>query len=706
MKKNHTRVLLVILSILLAGCGSVSRAESTTSGEVDLSNHNFDQGEIFVLDNSWEFYWGQLLDSDEIELAAPDGAFPVPGSWSSIKLDNQSLPRDGFLTLHLKVKLPAGNNELALYIPSFNTAYKVWANGELLAKSGEVGESVSVSSPAGFGQKVEIKTESDTLDIVVQASSYEGVPGGPIDRFRLGSADAIATWDYQQTAIDFFVASACFLIGLFYLSLYILRRKERAYIWFALFAGLIALRNLFVGHEVIHLILPGLQWTFAIHMIFFTGQLATAFFVAFVDALYPEDGSPRVARTLVIAGSIAALSLFFTPPSVPFGPLGILYNGLAVASILYCAWVGVTAARRQRPGAFLLILSSLPLVLAIGVELLGSLRIIPPYNLAGFGVLGTIAAQTFTLLRIFTRSVAAVEALSIRLDHTNKAYYRFVPRELLQLIGKDDIVNVQLGDQSQREMTVLFADVRGFTSLSESMSPEKNFQFINQYLGKVSPIIREHNGFIDKYMGDGIMALFPGEPVHALLAAVGMCRSLNELNAERTARGEAEIRIGVGLHLGKLMLGTVGESERMDGTVIADAVNTASRLESISKRYKVTIIISEQTLEAIPNRADYGIRTLGKIRVKGKVDPTVIYEVFDGDKDETANLKRETKLKFESALGLYQAGNFKEAAHAFKQVADSNPTDGTAVNYAQWSQAFVSKGAPENWDGVDTLTEK
>ncbi len=706
--KKQLALLILTLSIFLTACSSTSMSMTAADGQLDLTHYDFDRQGLVSLDGDWNLFWDKLLTPADFSAAATpatDGLYTLPGSWSNIQFNEQALPRDGHLTMRLLVRLPTEVHSLGLYVPSFNTAYKVWVNGQLVASSGQVGVNAAQSQAAGYGQTVKFTTEHDTLDIIVQAANYEGVPGGPIDRFRLGPALAVTTWDYQQVALDLFVASTCFVIGVYYLSLYLLRRKEEAFIWFALFSLLIALRALLVGREVIHLLWTQVSWSLSLQLIFFTGQLSAAFFMAFVSALYPQDGWRWAGRFALASGGLIAASILLTPPSILFGPLNILYNGLVAAPIIYCAVVGLRAVRNQRPGASLLIFSSVPLILGIVIEVLGSLRIIPLYSLAGLGVLGTIAAQTLTLLRNFTQTFAAVEALSERLDLTNKAYYRFVPRELLRLIGKDDIVAVELGDQSERAMTILFSDVRGFTSLSESMSPEENFRFINQYLGNVSPIIREHHGFIDKYMGDGIMALFPEKPEDALRAAIGMCRSLSDLNAQRTQRNEAPIRIGIGLHLGNLMLGTVGEPERMDGTVIADAVNIASRLESLSKQYMATVIVSAQTLKTIEKWDTFGIRALGKIRVKGKADVTTIYEVFDGDPQPIAQLKQKTLGQFESAVNLYQTGKFTEAAEQFRQVVESNPADKTAASYVERSTAAINSILTE-WDGIETLTEK
>jgi len=179
-------------------------------------------------------------------------------------------------------------------------------------------------------------------------------------------------------------------------------------------------------------------------------------------------------------------------------------------------------------------------------------------------------------------------------------------------------------------MTVLFSDIRSFTTLSEKMSPQDNFSFINAYLKEMGPIIREHNGFVDKYIGDAIMALFTRTD-DALKASVVMLKMLDIFNKTQPNKGLTPIRIGIGLNTGKLMLGIVGEKNRLQCTVISDAVNLASRLENITKTYKGSLIISQSTLDNLTNPSQYTTRFLDNIKVKGRTERVNIFEVFETD---------------------------------------------------------------------------
>ncbi|MBD0390326.1 MAG: response regulator, partial [Nostoc sp. C3-bin3] len=249
----------------------------------------------------------------------------------------------------------------------------------------------------------------------------------------------------------------------------------------------------------------------------------------------------------------------------------------------------------------------------------------------------------------------------IRLSKINAAYGRFVPHEFLHFLGYESIVDVKLGDNIQKDMTILFADIRSFTTLSESMSPQENFNFINSYLSRVSPVIRAHNGFIDKYIGDGVMALFPESANDAVQGAIEMQKQVSLYNEHRQKQGYAPIAIGIGLHTGSLMLGTIGERERMESTVIADAVNLASRLEGLTKLYGAGILISEQTLSCLDRPEDYKYRFLDRVMVKGKKAAVSVFEIYEPDPVPIIELKKQTSAVFEKGLHLYYQQYFASA---------------------------------------------
>ncbi|MEZ2276447.1 MAG: adenylate/guanylate cyclase domain-containing protein, partial [Microcoleus sp.] len=277
------------------------------------------------------------------------------------------------------------------------------------------------------------------------------------------------------------------------------------------------------------------------------------------------------------------------------------------------------------------------------------------------------------------------------LAQLNKAYERFVPSQFLQFLDKSSIIDVQLGDQVQLEMSVLFSDIRDFTTLSESMTPEDNFRFINSYLSRMEPVINQNNGFIDKYIGDAIMALFSGDANNAVNAGIAMLNRLFEYNQNRVQQsGYAPIQIGIGINTGSLMLGTVGGPNRMDGTVISDAVNLASRVEGLTKNYGVSLLITQETYSRLENPSKYAIRSLDTVKVKGKSEAVTVYEVFDCDRPEIKDGKLATLELFAEALAIYSEGKFAEAGRLFAECWHQNQGDRVAKIY--WERCHSALG--------------
>jgi len=338
---------------------------------------------------------------------------------------------------------------------------------------------------------------------------------------------------------------------------------------------------------------------------------------------------------------------------------------------------------------------------------LGLERVVPGLGVLSWGIELGSTFQALTLaLGIADRIAAANEERDRAQRHTiseitalNVAYARFVPREFLELLGKDDVRDVALGDGVEREMTVLFTDVRSFTTLSEAMTPGQTFGFINELLERTGPAVREHGGIVDKYVGDAIMALFPRAADDALRAAIAVQHGVAGYNAERARRGALPVTVGVGLHRGNLMLGTIGEAARMDGTVIADAVNTASRVEGLTKYFGAGIIISETVYAALADPRAYAMRYLGRVAVQGRTQGLGIFEVLDGDRPESRAPKIVSIAQFAAAVDAFVAGSFAVAAESFEAVLAHDPDDRAARYLQARALELATNGEP--WDGVD-----
>ena len=325
------------------------------------------------------------------------------------------------------------------------------------------------------------------------------------------------------------------------------------------------------------------------------------------------------------------------------------------------------------------------------------------------------AKTELTTQKLFTTVIAALrsyrdlqklEEQRQEIEDIAVAAARFVPTDILRFLQKDSIVDVGLGDQTQCEMTVLFSDVRNFTLLSENMTPYESFNFINELLNKFGPIVRKHHGFIDKYIGDSVMALFPNEANHAINAGIDMQNELKEINVARHKRDQPLVQIGIGIHTGKLILGMIGEKERLEGTVISDVVNTAARMEGLTKRYRSPILISEQTLKELDQPIKHNYRFMEHVKVKGKIQSTSVYEIYDSEPQTTIKLKNATQETLDQGISAYYKRQFKTATEHFQQAISNYPNDRISQIYLELAEIYKQNGVPDGWNGEVEMTEK
>ncbi len=292
----------------------------------------------------------------------------------------------------------------------------------------------------------------------------------------------------------------------------------------------------------------------------------------------------------------------------------------------------------------------------------------------------------------------------LNLHRINNATSRFVPTEFIRTLGHNTITEVRLGDYSSREITVFFSDIRDYTTLSEQMSPDDNFGLVRAYSGKMGPIILGHHGFVNQYLGDGIMALFQRQPEDALQAAIDMQVELRRYNDQRQARGWLPLRVGMGIHTGPLIMGIIGDEQRSDTAVISDTVNTASRLEGLTRYYGANILVSESVFQRLSDGQKANCRSLGLVQVKGRAKPMGIYESFAGDPSPMADNKRKQLAPFTLGMEAFLAGRMEEAAEAFRPLALSG--DAGASRMLTQAMHYRSAGLPQDWKGVEIMQVK
>lgn len=301
---------------------------------------------------------------------------------------------------------------------------------------------------------------------------------------------------------------------------------------------------------------------------------------------------------------------------------------------------------------------------------------------------------------------AKEQAVNEQLRKINTAAQKFVPNAFLRSLGKENITDVVLGDHAEQKVTVSFSDIRAYTTLSEQMTPEENFKFVSSFNSRMSPAIHRHEGFINQYLGDAIMAIFPKQPSDALAAAIEMQVLLQQYNQSRQAKGKSLLKVGMGLHSGSLVMGIIGDDQRMDAATISDTVNVAARIESLTKHFGVNILLSEDTFNQLAKPNAFNCRYLGKVLVKGKHRAIGIYECFDGDSKAQQQLKQQTLATFKNGLSAYFDKAFPTAIAAFETILATNPEDKCTQLFLEKATYFITNKVEKDWTGVEKMEWK
>lgn len=285
------------------------------------------------------------------------------------------------------------------------------------------------------------------------------------------------------------------------------------------------------------------------------------------------------------------------------------------------------------------------------------------------------------------------------------------PAVLNDLIEKEGgLIKAEVG--AKERLTILFSDIRGFTSLSEHLEAEQVVELLNIYLSKMVDIIFANRGTLDKFIGDAVMA-FWGAPIrvddHAkrcVKAGLEMARGMQGLNRELAGKGYPELKVGIGVHTGEVILGNIGSEKKLDYTVIGDHVNLTSRLEGLTKSYGCNMLISESTYREL--NGTFPCRVVDNVRVKGKEEPIKIYSVLALDSDPKEELERKRKMArfFDTAFNHYMNRDFADALDMYTKAGNFLKADKVSEIFIQRCQDYIDQPPSDDWDGVFTMTTK
>lgn len=709
------KLTLLLAVLILWGCGPHPRAApAAVDGVLDLRDWDFEHDGPVAIKGDWNFYWKQLLEPTSVGTQA----LRVDGIWNGIPGPNgQAIEGIGYGTYRLKVLLAHERlaPDLALRLRTVMSAHRLWLDGEEVTGSGVVSADLDNANPATPNQFHVLPLGQAVLNINLQVANPQFRLGGIRRPVQIGLFKDVFELHTNQIIYDAVIFTFLFAAGGYFLLMFAARprAKERYRLYFGLFCVATALRATVAGDSVLaDIFWPGMSWHSQIMVEYSANFLGSALITSMVASLYPEEMPRSWLRALqILAGAMVLIVL--TAPVQHVVKMGPIFNFIALNSVLLMIITLVKAIRASRESALLLFLTIFIFVAGMLIDILRSDGFIySNIEVAPAAFAAVILVQSIIFARAFTRAFSANERLSVNLGIanedlklTNEAVQRFVPYEFLALLKRASIREVARGDSAAMQMEILFCDLRDFTTIIEKLPASQAFAFINDWLAHMEPAIQHHQGFVNQYLGDCIMALFDSGADKAVRAGIAMLQALRDFNAAQLHVPGTEIRIGIGLNTGPIMLGTIGGRDRLDSGVVGDAVNVASRVEGMTKIYGAPFLITDLTLARLQKPDDFCFRELDIVAAKGKVRPVRIYEVLDGLPTRTRDVRLATSLDFSSGLEAYRHGDFSVARSYFQSCLSGDPDDVPAKLYVQRCSTLLTQ-PPSRWDGISQLTEK
>ena len=560
-----------------------------------------------TIESEWDFYWGKFISPAD-KTTAPDLQVSVPGEWNKYDLPEEAkaIAKEGYGsgTYRLTITNLKPHTEYAFPVfEVFYTAGKIYADNNLIYQCGQAAENWEETKSEQYCDKAVFKTDSNgnvTLTIYVSNNFYR--KGGFRGKFTL-SENAIYTQSSRRQLCAYSIFSGLLLLMILYCFLLSIQKKDITSFYLALLIFGIFSR-------LITAVFPMLKAAFA--DIPFATILRLEYMALFVipasQTLYFDSLNKKIFNhihaKLLAAPSLIFLVLDFVLPIkfanrlVPFMQ-AYTFAIIGIDVILFFI-------RIIKDKDFISIMAIVSLIIiALGttndILIIHHNYILGRVKLLGLSFVVYAFFQIIVLAYIQDRNYRKVVELNKELVETNQACYRFVPKEFLELLSKKDITEVSLGEYRVAKMAVLSADIRNFTATSEKLTPIQVFDMLNSYLRRVAPLIRKYGGLIEKYLGDGIIAIFPESAQSALNCAVAMQEEMIELRKEFEERKMPSIKIGIGVHYGKVVIGTGGDDERMTEISLSDDIDIAIKTEAATKTYHHPILATKQILNQAAN---------------------------------------------------------------------------------------------------------
>ena len=620
--KNIVFILMLLtVSLYTISCTKEDRLYAS-NGLYDISD--LDKDTVYSLKGSWAYAEKEFV-SAVMPLETYTHFQPIEFGWTTY---TPPQPVQGYASYAVRIRGFEPEKVYAIHFTCTSSAFTVYLNGSLFYTSGVPGKSFKEEVFDWHDDTVILPLNNETeATIVVHLSNFHDRNPGLEASFLFGLYSTLQTKKIVDKLISSGIFSILFSMAAFFISLFFFYRKETTAGIFGLLCYSFAVRTLCYNDFLLRDFFPNVSMDIMFRLGYLTFPLCAVFTFLFILNLFIKKPS-KVFYFLTIPLFLYALMTLVTPMPVFIGMLLIvqLYI-LALSAIVFI--VVAYALIKRKPFALTFLISFLLFISAAIFDGLISNGIINAPFISHFGVLLLIIPMVFVVIRHFSTAFKTQEPIIESIKKTNISFQRFFPDEFLQFLNKKNVTDVSLGDNIDRNMFIAFIHLGSKVKLSSNSAREELLILYNTIIQAANPIIKKYNGFIDKYLTDGLMVLFYGTAEETVDCVIEITQLIKTINIHRQEQSLSPLHISSGIHYGKLMMGTIGVPERMNTTVISDVVNISSRMYSYATEKKVNIIISETVREQLLERywRTHTCLYYGKIKFHGKRNLINVYEV-------------------------------------------------------------------------------
>ena len=647
------------------------------NGLLTLPVHN--DSDVFNIKGNWHFTPNQFYCFNNS--ARPQYA-PLPGKLSDSPLRSAY----GYASYGLHI---AGLDPEKIY--ALRTGYilsssTIIINGLDRAGQGQPGVSEKTELP---GKTICIATfkplKNGTADIIINISNFHNRYGGTDQQILLGSAEKLNGLFVFDLLFYNFSCIVLFVFGMFFLALYLNYQKISYILWFAFTALTISTRIAVYYPHILVQFWPSISWKLYFILRYASIPLSVLFFTAFIKKVFDKQykifywGIISICIVILIFICIASTSLvsYYLAAQQTIIIIAVIYN---TAIIIHAC------IKRKRYAIWGAVIGAILASFAIHDTLVSQWIIHGKFLLKEGAVIAIIIAVIMSI-DSYTSSIYRIEWLVGEQRKIQSALRRFFPNQLLLYLQKNSITEINTGDASELTMTVLSIDIRSFTGMAEQLEPDEVFILLNKYFALVAPIIRKHGGVIMKFLGDGFTALFAENPDAAVSCGIEIQKKLQE--KEIHVRDMPPIRVGIGIDTGKILLGVIGNDERLDSIVISNTYSSAEKLQTATKVYSNTIIISDSIRNSLMHPENFHIRRIQETITIGETVQTAFYEVYDCDAPDVQTKKQKTASYIETALKKLQERSYANAQTYIAKSLEIFPDDPLALHYQKLIREII-----------------